>query len=124
MKSGGSSGKEPKNNPQPQGAPVTPYGQSTPFNPQYQSILPSDPLQTAQLGDPTTTESGPETPLLAQQQAVPMTQSAGGAAASPSAATADDPKRALLAALMAKYGQSPERGYNPTRDQYGVGGSM
>ena len=68
MKSGGSSGAPP-NIPQPQGANVTPYGQSPAhFNPQFRSYLPEDPMASAQLGDPVRQEYGDRTPLLEQQQ--------------------------------------------------------
>jgi len=72
MKSGGSSGAPP-NIPQPQGANVTPYGQSPAhFNPQFRSYLPEDTMASAQLGDPVRQEYGDRTPLLEQQQSAPM----------------------------------------------------
>jgi hypothetical protein len=100
MKSGGGSGASPRDV-QPN-AQVTPYGQASQFNPQYQSVLPVDAaggpnnLATSQLGDPTRMEAGPPTPLLQQQQAQPIAASSAPA----------DPKRNALAALMAVFGRS------------------
>jgi hypothetical protein len=53
--------------PTPKGGPaVTPYGQASPFNPQYTSFLPTDG-SSAMLNDPSRLEGGDPTPLLAQQ---------------------------------------------------------
>lgn len=57
--------------PQPAGN-QTPYGFASQFNPQYSSFLPSDPMASAQLGDPTRQEYAAATPLLEQQRAAPM----------------------------------------------------
>lgn len=129
MKSGGSSsGKGPKNDPVPQGAPITPYGQSTPFNPTYNSILPDDPLQTAQLGDPMQSETGAATPLLEQQQATTMTQTPTSTSTAGPPGAPGDAQRKMLAALMMKVGQSPAQGYNaagaPGQPARGGGGGF
>jgi hypothetical protein len=106
MKSPGSSGSAP-NIPQPQGN-VTPYGQSSRFNPQYQSFLPEGGNDiTAQLSDPVRMEGGPPTPLLQQQEATPV-------AAAPIDQSNDLKK--LLSQLMMRgqsgggYGQGVSRG--------------
>jgi hypothetical protein len=76
MKSGGSSGGAPPNTPQPQGSRTTPYGNATPFNPQFASYLPPEgSAASAMLGDAPRQEYGAPTPLLEQQQAGPMTAS-------------------------------------------------
>jgi hypothetical protein len=81
MKSGGSS-SGPTANPQPQGNQTTPYGNATPANPAWTSYLPSDPMASAQLGDPAMQRysSGGEAPstatlLPAQDVSAPMTTS-------------------------------------------------
>ena len=52
--------------------PTAPYGQSSQFNPKYTSFLPEDPMMSAQVGDTPRIEYGQPTPLLEQQQAVPI----------------------------------------------------
>jgi hypothetical protein len=111
MKSGGGSGPPPDAS-TPQGS-TTPYGQASYFNPNYQSFLPTDPMASAQLGDPTRQEYGASTPLLQQQQATPM--------AGPPQGTNTTDLKALLASLMRQRPSSDQNAYRGGSGSHGGG---
>jgi hypothetical protein len=75
MKSGGSSSSD-RNTAQPANSTVTAYGNATAANPYWASVLPTDPMASAQLGDPSVqrfadnTVATPE--LIAAQEATPI----------------------------------------------------